>query len=61
MRVPEIKEENAGVVRIYVNEAFKERGITGLNYKGNVRYRLHFEGKDIDNILKDDTWGYGTL
>ena len=39
-----------------VNEALKERGITcwGVNSKGNGRYRRVFQGKDIDNVRKDD-------
>jgi hypothetical protein len=56
--IPEIKEGNAGAVRRRVNEALKERNITGLgvNFKGNGRYPLLFQGKDIDNGWRDDTW-----
>ncbi|KAF8846406.1 hypothetical protein BDZ45DRAFT_682538 [Acephala macrosclerotiorum] len=56
--IPEIKEGNAGAVRRRVNEALKGRNITclGVNAKGNGRYRLLFQGKDIDNVRKDDTW-----
>ncbi|KAL5331200.1 hypothetical protein ACEPPN_000729 [Leptodophora sp. 'Broadleaf-Isolate-01'] len=52
--IPEI----TGAVRRRVNKALKERGITclGVNSKGNGRYRLLFQGKDIDNVRKDDTW-----
>jgi hypothetical protein len=58
VEIPEIKEGNAGDVRRRVNEALKERGITclGVNSKGNGRYRLLFQGKDIDNVRKDDAW-----
>jgi hypothetical protein len=56
--IPEIKDGNAGAVRRRVNEALRERDITclGVNSKGNGRYRLLFQGKDIDNVRKDDTW-----
>lgn len=58
MTIPEIKERNAGAVRRRVNEALKGRNITclGVNAKGNGRYRLLFQGKDIDNVQKDDAW-----
>jgi hypothetical protein len=41
-----------------VNDALKDIPVTclGVNSKGNGRYRLLFQGKDIDNIWKDDTW-----
>jgi hypothetical protein len=44
-------------VRRRVNEALKERDITclGVNSKGNGRYRLLFQGKDVDTVRKDDT------
>jgi hypothetical protein len=55
--IPEIREGNAGAVRRRVNEALKERDITclGVNSKGNGRYRLLFQGKDVDTVRKDDT------
>jgi len=28
----------------------------GVNSKGNGRYRLLFQGKDVDTVRKDDTW-----
>jgi hypothetical protein len=56
--IPEIKGGNAGMVRKCVNEALKEKGITclGVNSKGNSRYRLLFQGGDIDKVGRDDTW-----
>ncbi|KAH9203126.1 hypothetical protein DL95DRAFT_399661 [Leptodontidium sp. 2 PMI_412] len=66
--IPEIKGGNAGAVRRRVNKALKEKNITclGVNSKGNRRYRLLFQGKDIDRVRKDDTWvrthfDWGTL
>lgn len=58
MAIPEIREGNAGAVRRRVNEALNERDITclGVNSKGNGRYRLLFQGKDVDTVRKDDTW-----
>ena len=40
-----------------VNEALKERNITclGVNSKGNSQYQLLFQGKDVNNIQKDNT------
>ena len=40
-----------------VNKALKERNITylGVNSKGNSQYQLLFQGKDINNIQKNNT------
>ena len=44
-------------MRRCVNKALKERDITclGVNSKGNSQYQLLFQGKDINNIQKDNT------
>jgi hypothetical protein len=56
--IPKIEGGNAGAVRRRVNEALREMDITclGVNSKGNGRYRLLFQGKDIDEVRRDDTW-----
>ena len=44
-------------MRRHVNKALKERDIIclGVNSKGNSQYQLLFQGKDINNIQKDNT------
>jgi hypothetical protein len=51
--IPEIEERNAGTVRMRVNEALKEKGISCLGVNSN---RLLFRGDDIDEVRRDDTW-----
>jgi hypothetical protein len=57
--ISEIKDGNAGTVHRCVNEALKEKNIIylGVNSKENGRYQLLFQGKDIENIRKDNTCG----
>lgn len=54
----ELRDGNAATVRNRANEALKDKGITclGVNSKGNGRYRLLFNQKDIEHLRRDDKW-----
>lgn len=53
-----IRKSNAGVVRSAVNKSLEEIGVKclGINDKGNSRFRLLFDKKDIDKVRRDDKW-----